>query len=90
MTHWMFDCREISRLVSMSMDERLTLYQRTGLRLHLLMCRYCTRYRRQLFFLRELMHRYSRLCDTRSQEVRLPPETRDRIREKLRQAAAGR
>ncbi len=90
MTHWMFDCREISRLVSMSMDARLTLYQRTGLRLHLLMCRYCTRHRRQLFFLRELMHGYSRLCDTRSKEVRLPPETRDRLREKLRQAAAGR
>ncbi len=74
----------------MSMDRKLALHQRAGLHLHLLMCRYCTRHHRQLFLLRELMRRYGRHCDARSADACLPPETRDRLREKLRQAAAGR
>ena len=90
MRHWMFDCREISRLVSISMDRELALRQRVGLRLHLMMCRYCARYRRQLLFLRELMRGYSRRCDIQADDLHLPAESRERISEKLRKAAAGR
>jgi len=90
MRYWMFDCREISRLVSISMDRELALRQHAGLRLHLMMCRYCARYRRQLLFLRELMRRYSQRCDIRADDRHLSAESRERISEKLRKAATGR
>ncbi len=83
MRHWMFDCREISRLVSISMDHRLPLRKRAGLRLHLMMCRYCARYRRQLFFLRELMCSYNQRCDVQADSISLPPKARERFRRRL-------
>lgn len=83
MNHWMFNCRDISHLVSISMDQDLAMQQRIGLWLHLMMCRYCARNRRQLLFLRELMRRYGRHCDTLADSIGLPPEARRRIGRKL-------
>jgi hypothetical protein len=51
-------CREVSRLISESMDRRLPFGQRVGLRIHISMCRFCSRYRRQLILIREAMRRY--------------------------------
>jgi hypothetical protein len=52
---WMFNCKDVSRLVSESMDRRLTWRQRYGIRFHLLMCRYCSRYQKQMRLLRRLL-----------------------------------
>ncbi|MBW2437746.1 MAG: hypothetical protein PVI49_00950 [Desulfobacterales bacterium] len=46
--HWMYNCKEVSEMVSESMDRALPFYQRVLMRLHLLMCKYCARYREQL------------------------------------------
>jgi hypothetical protein len=43
----MFNCKEVSQLVSESMDRTLPFYQRVLIRMHLLMCKYCTRCREQ-------------------------------------------
>ena len=43
-------CRETSRLVAEDALDA-TRWQRLGMRLHLLMCRYCGRYRSQLWAL---------------------------------------
>jgi hypothetical protein len=43
----MFSCKDVSRLVSESMDRALPFYQRVLLRMHLLMCKYCARCREQ-------------------------------------------
>lgn len=83
MTHWMFNCREISRLVSLSMDHGLAVHKRVGLWLHLAMCRYCARNRRQLLFLRKLMRQYDQHCETQADAISLPAETRKRICQKL-------
>ncbi len=55
MKMWMFNCKDISRLVSESMDRRLSWRQRLGIRFHLLMCRYCFRYQKQILLLRRLL-----------------------------------
>lgn len=55
MKMWMFNCKDISQLVSDSMDRRLSWRQRLGIRFHLLMCRYCSRYQKQMFLLRRLL-----------------------------------
>ena len=53
MKHWMFRCDEITKKVSLSMDENLPLLHRMAIRFHLSMCRYCSRFRRQLLLLRK-------------------------------------
>ena len=39
----MFSCKDVSQLLSESMDRSLPFYQRVLMRLHLLMCKYCSR-----------------------------------------------
>jgi hypothetical protein len=88
MSHWMFNCKEISSRVSESVDHRLTLYKRMLIRMHLLMCRYCTRFRRQVMFLRELCR--SRQLDEHFPDasVVMPPDVRERIRQALKSSSA--
>ncbi|MCK5417274.1 MAG: hypothetical protein KAI86_06490 [Desulfobacterales bacterium] len=45
--HWMFSCKDVSQLVSESLDRALPFYQRVLVWMHLLMCKYCSRCREQ-------------------------------------------
>ncbi len=51
-------CREASRLISESRDRPLGLGEQVTLRIHLGLCTACTRFTRQLDFLREAMKSY--------------------------------
>lgn len=78
-------CREAARLQSEALDRRLGLGQRLGLRLHLLLCKWCRRYGKQLDFLRAAAHRQEQ------HEHGLPPqplrpEARARILRRLLEA----
>jgi hypothetical protein len=53
----MLSCKEASRLASEGLDRRLGLAERIALRLHLLACDGCSRFRRQLVFLRRALAR---------------------------------
>jgi Putative zinc-finger len=52
-------CKEASRLLSLALDRRLTLGERTALRLHLALCDGCTRLKTQFEFLRRALASYS-------------------------------
>ena len=49
----MLSCTDVTKLVSESMDRSLPLGKRIGVRLHLLICKFCARYERQLLLIRE-------------------------------------
>ena len=83
MDHWMFKCSEVSRMVSESLDRRLPLVQRMGLRIHLIMCRFCSRYRKQLLSLRDTIRLHESRGEDTVSSVSLPQETRNRIKEAL-------
>lgn len=83
MRHWMFNCKEVSRLVSESLDRKLPLYQRMGLRIHLLMCKFCRRFQQQLLLIRETLRAESLYADTEPY-LSLPPEAQKRIKRFLR------
>jgi hypothetical protein len=53
----MLNCKEATRLVSEGVDRRLGRGTRLALRLHLLLCGGCTRFSKQLAFLRKAMAR---------------------------------
>jgi hypothetical protein len=74
------DCREAVRMQSDALDRPLSFSQRTGLRLHLLICKWCRRYARQIKFLRHVAHQSE---DVHPLEQTLPVEARERIKQAL-------
>lgn len=78
-------CKDITRLLSDSMDRNLSLRQRIDIKLHLIMCVWCERYKRQLLFLRDaLRHSLAYIEETGvSPTPSLPPEARERIKRAL-------
>jgi len=51
------DCKEASRLLSQAMDQKLPLWDRARLRLHLAVCDACANFSRQLQLLRRALAR---------------------------------
>jgi hypothetical protein len=88
MSHWMFNCKEVSRRVSESMDHNLPLYQRMPIWMHLLMCKYCKRFRRQIVMLRELCRSHRLDENFLDLAVNLSPDARERIRQALKSSSA--
>lgn len=88
MSHWMFNCKEVSRRLSESMDHNLPLYQRMLIWMHLLMCKYCARFRRQIVMLRELCRNHRLYENFLDPTVVLPPDARERIRQALKSSSA--
>ena len=84
------NCREMSRHSSRSLDARLPLFQRLGAGLHLMFCRFCRRYRRQLTWLRLAAQKSP---DTHPAIPPLSDLARNRLKQSLREqttAADGR
>ena len=81
----MLSCKDVTRLVSESMDRTLPPGKRLGVRLHLLVCRFCERYRRQLLLLREVARHLSSVEEVPGKTFpdTLSPEARERIRGSL-------
>lgn len=82
---FMPSCKEVSRLVSESMDRELTFRQRFSMRLHLMMCSLCSRFRRQLAFLREAALAFGEGGEEGGQpaNLQLSPQARARIKQIL-------
>lgn len=85
MNHWMFNCKEVTYMVSESMDRKLPFAQRMGIRMHLLMCRFCSRFRKQLL----LLSKVSRIHEPHGEAIdpseALSPEARSRIKQAMQQ-----
>jgi hypothetical protein len=75
------NCREALRLQSDALDRPLSRWQRVGLRFHLLLCKWCRRYGRQIAFLRTAAHGCE---DVHAPEQKLPLEARERIKQALK------
>jgi hypothetical protein len=80
---FMPSCKEVSCLVSESMDRDLPFRQRFSMRLHLLMCSLCSRFRRQIMFLREAAHSFGEAHDGDElfSKVELSADARARIKQ---------
>lgn len=76
-------CRDATRLQSLALDQQLSLPKRIGLRLHLLLCKWCRRYGRQLRFLRQAAHEHPEQLANATPRS-LAPEARERLKQSLR------
>jgi predicted anti-sigma-YlaC factor YlaD len=71
-------CKQITELASKQLDKPLSRWQKWQLRLHLLICRHCRRYVKQMRFLQRIS---SHLPTTQV----LSAEARERIANNIRQ-----
>jgi hypothetical protein len=82
----MLSCRRAAELTSQALDRPLGLRERVALGLHTLLCRVCSRYRRQLDFLQTACERAEEHV---GHDIELDEAARNRIREHLEQARGG-
>jgi hypothetical protein len=79
---FLVNCQDASRLQSEALDSRLCFSNRFGLSLHLLICRWCRRYGKQIRFLREAAHEHTDNL-TEAAPAKLSSEARERIKQRL-------
>ena len=83
----MLSCKEVSRLVSESLDRRLPIRQRLAIRMHLLFCRSCTQFRRQLLLIKDAVGHLQDDIEKAVSSSPLTQEARERMKKTLRLAA---
>ena len=82
----MLSCKDVTKLLSESMDRSLPLGKRVGVRLHLLLCKFCARYERQLLLIRETARRLAATVEAPGESFgrTLSEEARERIRKSIK------
>lgn len=82
-------CKEVSRLVSESMETRLPLRKRIGLWMHLSMCRLCKGFARQLHVIQTAAKEHGESeNDANDTGAILSDDARERIRRALQSSKA--
>jgi len=76
-------CQIIAAKVSESLDHRISLYDRLMIRIHVMGCKLCARYRKQLLSMHKAVEEISQKY-AENGEAQLSDDTRQRIKEKLR------
>ena len=84
MSHWMFNCQEVSKKVSESMDRTLPLHERMMITIHLWMCKYCNRFKNQLLVLRKAVRQVELPEMDSDLTLSLPQETSVQIKQALK------
>ncbi|HEY7586869.1 MAG TPA: hypothetical protein VH866_10215 [Candidatus Deferrimicrobiaceae bacterium] len=82
----MLSCKDVTQLISESMDRSLPMGKRIGVRIHLLICRFCARYRRQLLLIRDTVRQIITAEERPGAPFgeTLAPDARERIKASLR------
>lgn len=84
----MLNCQKATKLLSESLDRPLPLYQRMLLRMHVWMCRFCSRFEKQLLFMRQIFRHYEKQLSKdhpSPDSASLSPEARARIKKVLQE-----
>ncbi len=84
-TRTMLNCKQVSRLVSESLDRNLPFWKWVGVWIHLSMCRFCSGFRKDLLQLRNAARQHSDdiKIGTSGPEATLSKEARKRIQRAL-------
>ena len=81
------NCKDAVRLQSEALDHQLPGMERLGLRLHLVLCKWCRRYGKQIRLLRDAAHEHpEELADAAPRK--LSAAAKERISQSLRNQAS--
>ncbi len=83
----MLTCKEAAQLLSDSLDRKLPLRQRIALRIHLLMCKLCPRFREQILFLKETLNQFR--LEGEGERLLASDSLSAEARERIQRAIAG-
>lgn len=82
MDFFMPSCEIITHKISESMDHKISIADKIRIRMHLLFCELCTRYRDQLIVLQKMISKYSQ-DDVAEIEPEKEPRLSDNARKKI-------
>ena len=82
----MLSCKEAARLVSEGLDRKLPFWRRVSLRFHVVMCRGCSRYKRQITALNKLIADHYREASPAEVSEHVSQDAVQHIKSSLRQA----
>jgi len=74
----MLSCKQASQLVSQGLDKKLSTRELIALKFHLFLCKYCSRFNRQLKNLHVVISNMGKQVEDDA-NITLPPETKKRI-----------
>jgi len=78
---WLFNCKEVSHLVSESMDHKISISKKMGVRFHLMMCKHCARFENQLTMIRSLLKSQT----TDSTSLKMDEKAKKKIAQSLKE-----
>ncbi len=78
----MLTCKQASQLISQSLDQPLSWSQRLQLKMHLLLCSTCNRFRQQLLLLRAALLKFRNQIENDS-TIKLTPDAKTRIEREI-------
>jgi len=78
---WVLHCDKVSKFVSESMDRDLSFTERMSVRVHLLMCRHCARFAKQLEHMRSVIRKES----SKYPQQKLDEDAKVEMKKRLRQ-----
>ena len=76
-------CREIVKIITASLDGKVSWKERVLMKIHLLSCDPCVSFLKQLKFLRLAIDHHSHHPETTSEQPQLTGDARDRIKQSL-------
>lgn len=79
----MLSCKDTSVMISRSLDRKLTLQERIGVKIHLMVCSACRRMVKQFELIRDISRQYCATEDSGTETRQLSGEAVSRIRERL-------
>ncbi|MGE5700287.1 MAG: zf-HC2 domain-containing protein [Deltaproteobacteria bacterium] len=82
----MLSCKDVTKLISESMDASLPIGRRIGVRFHLIICKWCARYERQFVLIRDTARRLATMVEMPgdSPGETLSAEARERIAKSMK------
>ena len=75
----MLNCRDMTRLISDSMEQRISVRQRIEIWMHVLMCGLCRRFRADAISLRRRLRKLDAESVSAASRQRLPEECKQKI-----------
>ena len=81
-------CKHATRLISQSLERPLRRSEKLALAFHLLVCKWCRRYRKQLRLIEEMIRAFASPGAPGGGGAMMPERARRRIEEALRKASA--
>ena len=82
----MLTCEMVAKLVSQSLERKLGILERLGIKVHMLLCAWCREHGQQMLLLHDIALQYGEVIE-RSELLpadSLPDEVREQIKQMLR------